>query len=324
MTAADTPETTSKRPSRKGARWSAAVGIVLGVAGLVLVGQRIAQESDAVGEAISDAKPGWFVLAFIAAFAGMTVIAATWRRALSLLGSNLDTTAVVWRYYVGEIGKYLPGGVWPVMGRSELVFRAGVARSAAYGSVALSLGALYLGALITAAGLLPIALVGGSSSSAPMLLLLLVPLGLVALHPAVAGRGVDLLRRVTRRPLAIEVPSWSQSVGLVIRYVPSWLLIGTSTWAVARALYPGADWPEIVLATMLSWTAGFVAVPVPGGVGVREAAFLAVAASLPSGVAATTALVSRVMFMAVDVLGALIGSAWLGSRSRAAAVQAEP
>ena len=31
-------------------------------------------------------------------------------------------------------------------------------------------------------------------------------------------------------------------MGLVLRYVPAWLLIGTSTWCVARAFDPNVGW----------------------------------------------------------------------------------
>ena len=71
-------------------------------------------------------------------------------------------------------------------------------------------------------------------------------------------------------------------------------------------------------AAMLSWVVGFVLVPVPGGVGVREAAFVAlVGGSVPAGVRATAAVVARLAFMLVDALGAVLGAAAvrrLGSR----------
>jgi uncharacterized membrane protein YbhN (UPF0104 family) len=61
---------------------------------------------------------------------------------------------------------------------------------------------------------------------------------------------------------------------------------------------------------MLSWVVGFVLVPVPGGVGVREAAFVAlVGGGVPSGVRATIAIVARLVFMLVDALGAVLGGA---------------
>ncbi len=95
--------------------------------------------------------------------------------------------------------------------------------------------------------------------------------------------------------------------------MPAWLAIGGATWAVARSLDPSAGLIEVGTAATLSWLVGFVLVPVPGGVGVREAAFVAAAGSLDPGIAAAVAVAARVIFVAVDAIGAVIGSATLRS-----------
>jgi uncharacterized membrane protein YbhN (UPF0104 family) len=97
-------------------------------------------------------------------------------------------------------------------------------------------------------------------------------------------------------------------LGLLAAYVPAWLAIGAATWSVARALDPHAEiWP-VAAAAVLSWVVGFVLIPVPGGVGVREAAFVAAAGSLEPGIAAATALAARAGFIVVDALGAAMGA----------------
>ena len=92
----------------------------------------------------------FLVLGLFAASAGMTTIAAGWTDVLDLLGAHVGRWRVIGWYYVGELGKYLPGGVWPVLGRGELARRGGVGRSVAYASVGLSLATLYLAAALTA------------------------------------------------------------------------------------------------------------------------------------------------------------------------------
>jgi uncharacterized membrane protein YbhN (UPF0104 family) len=86
------------------------------------------------------------------------------------------------------------------------------------------------------------------------------------------------------------------------------LLIGGATWSVARSLDPHAGLARILFATAVSWLVGFLAVPVPGGVGVREAVFVALAGNLPLGVAASTAVVARLIFVAVDAAGAVLSA----------------
>ncbi|MCU1375698.1 MAG: hypothetical protein JWO68_2984 [Actinomycetia bacterium] len=291
---------------RTTAATSTAVGVVLALACAWFVGHRLAGDWSDARDAVTAASVGWLVAAVVLAAAGMTAIALGWRAVLAELGHRYPTRLVVAWYFTGEIGKYLPGGVWPILGRGELARRGGVRRTAAYSSVALSLGLLYLAAALVACVLLPFAIDGADGRVA--LVLLLPPVGIACLHPAISGRVEALAARVLRRPIDVRVPTFGEALALVARYVPAWLLIGGATWSVARALDPHADLTRVLLATAVSWLAGFLAVPVPGGVGVREAVFVAAAGTMPGGVAASTAVLARVIFVAVDAAGAVLSA----------------
>ncbi len=184
--------------------------------------------------------------------------------------------------------------------------RGGIPRSPAYASVALSLITLYLGAMVVAVALLPFAM-GDDGPGGWAAVLLLLPLGLAALHPAVLRPVVGLARRATRRPLMITIPLWHHTVGVVLRYVPTWVFIGTSTTCVAKAIAPDASIPRLLFATVLSWIAGFVVIFAPGGAGVREAVFTATC-GLPYELGATVALISRLQFVLVDAGGAALST----------------
>ena len=289
---------------------STAVGAVVAVAAGAFVVRALLRSREAIGDALADAVPGWLALAALLAAVGMVAIAVPWRRAVRLVGEDLPMGQVVARYFVGEIGKYLPGGIWPILGRGELAYRWGLTRSSAYGSVLLSLFALYLASMFVVVAGLP-ALLSGDDGSGPVAVLVLLPLGLAVLHPWVLQRVVGLGERILRRPIELVLPGWGASVGLVLRYVPAWIAIGGATWAVARSLDPSAGILEVGTAAVLSWLVGFVLVPVPGGVGVREAAFVAAAGSLDPGIAAAVAVAARAIFVTVDAVGALAGSAAL-------------
>ena len=301
---------TPERSGRRAAVASTAVGVVLALAAAVFVGRALVRDRAEIGDALDGASVGWLALAAVLAVVGMTAIAIPWRRAIQLLGDDLPMSQVIRRYFVGEIGKYVPGGVWPILGRGELAVRWGVRRTAAYGSVLLSLVALYLASMFIVVAGLP-SLLSGDDGTGPIAVLLLLPVGLVALHPRILGAAIGLLERVSRRQVHLSIPPWRSSIALVVRYVPAWLAIGSATWAVARSLDPSAGIVEIGTAATLSWLIGFVLVPVPGGVGVREAAFVAAAGSLDPGIAAAVAVAARLIFVAVDAAGALIGSSLL-------------
>lgn len=303
--------------SSRAALASTVAGVGIGGLAAVFVVRAVLRDRAEITDAVGRATLGWLVLALALASVAMVAAAAPWRRALQALGADLPGPQVLARYFLGEIGKYLPGGVWPVLGRGELARRAGTARSAAYGSVALSLVTLYLAALFVVLVGSP-ALFGDGDGPGALFVLLLLPLGLLGLHPRALGRALALVERVTRRSLTLPIPAWRTSLGLVVRYVPAWLGVGAATWAVARALDPGAPLPEVAVAAVLSWVVGFVLVPVPGGIGVREATFVAAASSLGPGIAATVAVTARLLFVLVDATGAVAGSVairrWRGAQ----------
>ncbi|MCU1455346.1 MAG: hypothetical protein JWN46_3492 [Acidimicrobiales bacterium] len=297
---------------------SSALGLLLGGTATFFVIRTLVASWDQVRTALEGASYGWLAFGFVLAAAAMASIGWGWQAVFRLLGVEVPAGRAIAWYFVGELGKYLPGGVWPVLGRGELARRGGVPRSRAYASVGLSLVVLYLAAAFVAAGLLPFALSGGGFSPW-MLFLIALPAGLVLLHHEVLGRLLGVARRITKRDLVLEVPSWRASVAVVVRYVPSWLLVGGSTWAIARSLTPNVSVPRVMFAATLSWLAGFLAVPVPAGAGIREAVLLA-ASGLPGGIAAATAVAARIVYVLVDSLGAAISAPIVGRRRAGAVV----
>ncbi|MDP1795213.1 MAG: lysylphosphatidylglycerol synthase domain-containing protein [Acidimicrobiales bacterium] len=280
-------------------------------AGLAFVVRAVLQGID--DGSFGDLDAGWLAAAFLSAAAGMTTIAARWSLAARLVGGDLPVGTAVPLYFQGEIGKYIPGSVWAVLGRGELARRAGLSRSAAYASVVSSLAALYLGAALTATMLLPFA-AGASGTSAVLAVLAFLVIGLVGLHPAVVGKAVAVVERLSRRSLDVAIPSWRDAVWMVAGYVPTWVLIGGAHAAAARALGTPVAYPQMVFAASVSWSAGFLAIPAPGGIGVRESVFVLVS-GLASAPAAAAALLARLLFVVVDGLGALLGSLWMTRRS---------
>jgi glycosyltransferase 2 family protein len=288
---------------------SALVGAVIGLTCIVFVAERMSSQWSEVRDEVANASPWWVVAAVLAAGAAMGWIAACWQRAMGLLGPPPDRRRTVAWYFAGEIGKYVPGGIWPVVGRGELARRGGVPRGRAYPSVGLSLAALYLAALGLACALVPLDLVEQSESPGALALLVLLPVGLAALHPRVLTWARDQVVRLTGRGTDLKIPPWGRTIALVASYLPAWLLIWAATWCTARALLPHPSLLRIGVATMLSWVAGFVAVPVPAGAGVREAVFVA-ASGLPVGIGATIAVGSRLAFLVADVAGAALTAPW--------------
>lgn len=281
----------------------------MALACVVFVAGRIRSAWDEASDALTTADLRWVAASMALGALGMTAIAVPWRAVLASLGVAVTTRTAVSLYFVGEIGKYVPGGLWPVIGRGELISRRGVSRRASYASVLISLATLYLAALFLAVGLVPFSVTSSDGTPIAVWLVLVLPVGVVALHPGVLGFGIRILERLTKRTLEMPLPSWGTMLRLVSYYVPAWILIGTATWALVRAVGGDASWGMVCATTALSWAAGFLVAPVPGGVGVREAVFVAVVPDLDSGIAALVAVMARLVFVLVDAGGAVIAGA---------------
>lgn len=286
------------------------LGTVIAVAGLAFVGWAVVRRWDEIGDGVRSVSPGRLLLAIAAAAAGMTTIALAWRSALAVCGVQMSRPAALKAYFRGEAGKYIPGSVWAVVGRAELAVRSGARRSDAYYSVVLGLAALYAGALVVSVTTV-FAVTGDPRIRIAAALGPAAAAGLLLNRVAWDGAS-NLLRRATKG--AAGLPGRGQFLRLVGLSLPAWPLIGLGTWILTRSLWPEAPFTAVLFATSVSWLGGFLAVPVPGGLGVREGLFVAALAGAPLGAAAASAVLARLVFMLVDGAGAALGSI---SRARA-------
>ncbi len=259
-------------------------------------------------DALRHATLWWLVPAAVCAVAGMLILAWRWGAAIVAVGGEpAGVHRLLSAFFVGEAGKYIPGAVWAMLGRGELARREGYERSIAYSSVALSVIGCYLAAALTALILAVVSLIGGSIDMPWWPVATVAAIGIAAIHPAVSRRLLALTSRVFGRTLTVEIPSWTRCLRLTGTYVPVWILIGASTTLVTKSLVAHPPIARVALAAVVSWIIGFVT-PSPGGIGVREAVFVALA-GVAAGPAAAAAILARVLFVLIDGSGAGLG--WL-------------
>lgn len=293
------------------------LGLLIALLGLGFVARELVTSWSEVRQTLRNADPAPLIASVPIGLASFVLIGLGWQRCLQVLGAPTQTGPALRWYYVGQLGKYIPGGIWPIVGRGELARRGGVPAKIGYSAAMLSLAVTY----IAAAAVTFVTLVGGGlGDSDPrwLWLALLVPAGLAALHPAVLGRLVGMVERLTKRSLDLPLPRLGVSIGLVVWHIPAWLGIGLATWLVALGFDPNTpDLVNIMFASTLSWLVGFLVVAAPGGIGVREGVFLATATSLStSGVVVAVTVVSRLLFVLVDLVSAGVASLLRTRRAR--------
>jgi uncharacterized membrane protein YbhN (UPF0104 family) len=237
------------------------------------------------------------------AFMSMSYLGWMWGRLLLRRGYKVPRAQLVSWYYTGQLGKYVPGGVWAVVGRAEMAVRGGVPRADAYSVTGLSMFTTYSAAALCAA-------LGSLMSweqpiiGVALLLALAVGLSVYAIEP-LRQRLVGLLRKVTSGTNELTAPK--DMLALTIVQVPAWIMISLSTTITAHAFGAEVGVLHMFFVSSLSWLIGFLVIGAPGGLGVRESIFTGLlSASIGTSTALSLAVASRMIFVSVDFLGSLI------------------
>jgi uncharacterized membrane protein YbhN (UPF0104 family) len=279
------------------------IAVTVGLA-LWAVAARWSEVVDAFGRL----DPFWVVVAFAATAVNLVFVGFMWRTALHDLGAGsatprLGLLAAFRVFFVGQLGKYLPGSVWPIVVQAELASEHGVPRRRTATATVVSILVAVTAAIIVVLATLPF-VHGVLPPGFGWAVLLIIPLALV-LSPPVFGTLADrALKLAGREPLErrTSVRGTIRSVGWAML---SWTACGLQIWALCVPLGAPRDLETLVLVTggyALAWTVGFVVVIAPAGAGAREVALAAVLAPvLQSGEVVVVVLLSRVLFTVCDL-----------------------
>src|SRR5580704_17626050 len=159
--------------SGRPARWGF-VAVTVGLGGYA-----VAREWTSVRAALGDLGFGSVAGALLSVLAAMVLTMQAWRVLQAGLGTPLPVRAAARIMFIGQLGKYLPGSVWPVLAQMELGHAYQVPRHRSASASVLTMLLVTLTGLLTALVALPF--VAGSTDyawallAAPALLVLLVP-----------------------------------------------------------------------------------------------------------------------------------------------------
>ncbi len=288
------------------------VGFVVAVVGGLALA--VTDEWAQVGRSLARLHPLPVAAAVVVFVVGLITSMLAWRVVLADLGSPLPVVTAARIFFVGQLGKYLPGSVWPVVAQMEMGRDADVPRPRMATTYVVALGVSVVTGGLVGVLCLPALLHGSASRYA--LALLVIPLGAVVLHPRVINPLVSLGLRVLKRP-PLEHPlsgaSLLRAAGLSVL---TWIAFGVQMALLAHAT-GGGSWARILpLSTgayALGMTAGVLVIPLPAGAGVREAVIVAVLAEvIPTPAATAAAIVSRLVVTFADAVVA--GVAALSAR----------
>ena len=203
-------------------------------------------------------------------------LVALWSRMIRVLGGPALSLPIALKvFFIANLGRYLPGKVWQLVGLAYLARREGV--SAHVASAAAILGQTFsLGAAVIVAAI-GLALGGARNVPADLMPWAVGLAILVALAITIPGALRAALRFAFRfgsgGPAPPEVGPWFGSRWLAM-YLPAWLSYGIAfslLWSSFPPL-PAVSWTAAIGAFAGAYFLGYAAIFAPAGIGVREGA----------------------------------------------------
>jgi len=284
-------------------RWRTCVRLGFLVGFLGALAWSLASQWPSVGPLLRHVSSPAVGGALAVVLAGIFATFRCWRTILADLGGELPLAAGFRVFFLGQLGKYVPGSVWPVMAQMELGRDHQVPERASGAAVGVFLLVVVGTGLLVTAAVVP--LLGADAVGAFWWLLAMLPLALLAISPPVLNRLLGLGLRLARRPPLPSALSAARLLRAAGWSLAAWLAYGVQIWILAVQLGVGASPQLLVCATgafAAAWCAGFVLLVAPAGAGVREAALIVLLGGVMARPEATVvAVLSRLLFVVGDL-----------------------
>jgi len=289
---------------------------VAAVVALAFLVWSIARQWDAISRDFVRLDAGTIVLGVAATIVALVANMLSWRAMMSASGFRVRLAAASSIFFVGQLGKYIPGGVWSIAAQAELGRAHGLQRT---GSAVAALASMLV-SMVTAAvvGIVAVLLASSTGFATFWWLIPLIVVGLVCLTPPVLGRLIAVAFRILRRPAQDTTLTWTGTVMSLVWSLVMWLAYGVQATLVLRVFAADSPtlFPVAVGAYAVAWLVGFVVVIAPAGIGPREGILVLLLGSVAGGSAPLAlAVISRVFMTIGDVVLAGVG-ALLAARHR--------
>jgi uncharacterized membrane protein YbhN (UPF0104 family) len=325
-------------------KWWPAIKFLLGLAIIAAIGVRFVNDLNDLqdpGLPKAELRPGWMVLSGVLYLLALGCSVLIWYRLMRGVGQRPSVLRTIRAYFLGQLGKYLPGKAYSLVLRATMAagpgVRAGLAGLTAFYEVLVTMAT---GVLLAA---LVFAILGPATSGTfdwetvrkllrleqpygaavdwkilVLLALILLAPNAILILPPVINRLAHRLARPFREPAAPVLPPFrwrSLAEGMILATL-FWSLLSASLWSMLHAVlsrpppWTLQGWALDTGFLGVAYVAGFIILLVPSGIGVREfflVLFLANPAEGRSRPAIWQAvLLLRLVWTTVELLMALV------------------
>jgi uncharacterized membrane protein YbhN (UPF0104 family) len=257
------------------------------------------------------------IISFLLQITAFCWLVKVWGMVLRHTGSSISYLQLFKVWFYSNLGRYLPGKVWQFLGMVYLLEKRGVPKRNSISTAILAQSFSVISGLLVAFVFLGADLYSQFLSKNPGLVLVLAAFVILILiiicFPKLLGKiinsGLGILKR---EKISLDIAS-KDVIIYILAYSVSWLLFGLAFLVFIKAIAQASFnmYPGITGAFAFAFNIGFLALFVPGGIGVREGILVVLLSSMfpaifPLPVATLISLLARLWVTVTELLCFLI------------------
>ena len=235
------------------------------------------------------------VLSFCALIVYFIIYSKSWQAIMQALGAPITFPQSTWMIATTQIGKYLPGKVWYIVGRVYVGKKANLEGKKLTISMVLELGLVYItGGIIFAFT----TLIAGEYETIWLIITILLTIAaIIILHPRILGYVSNFFLRIMKKPEIQLTLTYKQIAQISVYFFGIWIAQIIGFYLLISAIFPVSFFGifKVASAYALAWMSGSVAVFAPAGLGVREGMMtLLLSSILPTPLAIAISFIARI------------------------------
>ena len=255
-------------------------------------------------------------LSVLAGLGTFVIMASNWRRMILGFGYKVSLAKSFRIFYLSDMGRYIPGKIWPLLGILYLTKKEGIPPEQATASfVLVQMFAIpasllvFVVALQVEPGLLvdQVAVLGANSTYLLTAVWIMISALLVLWPQRLLKLGNAVLRRFSRPEVQFELDK-KVALRLFVGYAIGWFCYGIAFYLFVKSVMPQADLSLIAAAGIFNaaYQIGYLTLFAPGGLGPREMVMGFMLIPFLGPIAPLLPILARLWAILIEVTAALI------------------
>jgi len=258
----------------------------------------------------------YLILSVVVGIGTFFILSLIWRKIIAGFGHKLSVTKAFRIFYLSDLGRYIPGKIWPLLGVLYLSQKEGIPPERAGASFVLvqlfaipaSFLVFVLAALIERRVLVDqVAFLGDRSAYLITAVMVVVSLVIILWPQKALALGNVILRRL-KRPEAVFTLDKKVALIIFLGYSVAWSCYGTAFWLFVRGVTDGVGLGLIAAIGVFNaaYQVGYLMLFAPGGFGPRELVMGVMLAPFLGPIASAVAVAARLWAIVIEGLAALL------------------